>query len=413
MKSLFIAFFIYACWPAMAQQPTPQQFREDFEYVWKTIDQQYAYWDKKKTDWNRVKTLYATAVDTTKTKWDFTLLLERVLNELYDAHASLSTNTSESQKLVPSGADIWAAYQNGRPVITEARVGFGADKAGMRAGMEIVAINDIPVENAIQPFYPLSLRQTDAAAKDHALRLALAGRHSQKRKLTVRYKNAVHDFYPDQESTSNQPPYDGRIASGILTGNIGYIRINNCLWDNTLIPDFDSVLNRLMDTKALVLDLRETPSGGNTTVARAIIGRFISKEGFYQVHELPAEEKRYGVKRSWKEIVSPRGNTYTKPLVLLVNHWTGSVGEGITIGFDALKRATVIGTEMAGLMGANYSYQLPHSKFGFSFPGEKLFHVNGQPRETFKPHFMVNLSDQQIGEDKILKTALKYLQTKR
>ena len=149
------------------------------------------------------------------------------------------------------------------------------------------------------------------------------------------------------------------------------------MWNNNIISVFDSVLANLKNTKALILDLRETPGGGNTTVARSILGRFISKEGFYQKHELSAEEIEFGVKRSWMEIVSPKKPAYTKPLVVLVNHWTGSVGEGIAIGFDALKRATIIGTPMAGLNGAIFSYKMPYTGIGFSFPAEKLFHVNG------------------------------------
>ncbi len=137
--------------------------------------------------------------------------------------------------------------------------------------------------------------------------------------------------------------YNGDIESNI-TNNIGYIRINNRLWDNKLIPLFDSVLQSVKNTKALILDLRETPSGGNTTVARAILGSFITREGFFQKHEFSAEEKEFGIKRSWVEIASPRKFVYTKPLILLVNHGTGSVGEGITISFDAFKRATLIVT---------------------------------------------------------------------
>ena len=38
------------------------------------------------------------------------------------------------------------------------------------------------------------------------------------------------------------------------------------------------------------------------------------------------------------------------PVVVLVDHWTGSMGEGIAIGMDGLKRATIVGTEMAGLL---------------------------------------------------------------
>ena len=86
------------------------------------------------------------------------------------------------------------------------------------------------------------------------------------------------------------------------------------------------------------------------------MGRFITKEGFYQKHVLTAEERESGIKRSWVEIVSPKNPTYKNPLVILVDHWTGSVSEGIAIGFDALKRATIIGTRMAALNGAIYSF---------------------------------------------------------
>jgi C-terminal processing protease CtpA/Prc len=72
-------------------------------------------------------------------------------------------------------------------------------------------------------------------------------------------------------------------------------------------------------------------------------------------------------------------------LVILVNRWTGSMGEGIAIGFDGMKRAKIIGDKMAGLLGAIYSYNCPETKIGFSIPVEKLFHVNGTPREDFKP----------------------------
>jgi carboxyl-terminal processing protease len=195
----------------------------------------------------------------------------------------------------------------------------------------------------------------------------------------------------------------------ILQGNIGYILINNSLGDNTLINVFDSAMTVLQHTKALIIDLRNTPSGGNTSVARAILSRFISKEGFYQKHELTSEERETGVKRSWVEIVSPRKPVYKNALVVLVDHWTGSVGEGIAIGFDALKRATIIGTKMARLNGAVYSFTMPNTGIGFSFPAEKLFHVNGTPREDFKPAIEVNVRQKRTDEDLILQQALKFV----
>lgn len=410
-RLLLLIGCLFASHFLQAQALSRQQYREDFEYLWTTIKENYCYWDKKATDWDKVKTLYGPEVDTITSTRSFVLLLERVLYELYDHHASLNTNTRESQRLVPSGADLWVEYAGSVPLVTEVRYQYGAWNAGIRPGMEVVEFNDQPIEQAVVPFTPKGLRRPDPEARNYALQLLLAGKHSQKRKITVRHKGAVRSFYPDSLRTINEYNYNAPIESKVLNKSIGYIRINNRLGDNALIPLFDSVLNTLMSTKALILDMRETPGGGNTTVARAVLGRFLTREGFYQAHELTAEERQYGVKRSWKEVVSPRRNPYTKPLVVLANHWTGSVGEGIVIGFDALKRGTIIGVPMAGLNGAIYSYQMPHTRIGFSFPVEKLFHVNGVPREAYRPPLVVKFRGS--SEDEILQAAMDYLEKRK
>ena len=61
------------------------------------------------------------------------------------------------------------------------------------------------------------------------------------------------------------------------------------------------------------------------------------------------------------------------------------MGEGITIGLDAMQRATIIGTPMAGLLGATYGITLPNTGFGVRVPAERLYHVHGAPREAFAP----------------------------
>jgi carboxyl-terminal processing protease len=401
MKAFFLLICLTASSLLQAQKLTTSQYKEDFAYFWKTLQEDYAYFDKKKIDWKQVKTLYEKRIDTVKSNRDFTNFLETLFREIYDDHASLNTNTPYSRRLVPSGTDIWAAFINGRPIVTEVRRGFGAEKAGISAGMEIIAINDTPVEKAIDPFLPKALLTPDPEASNYALRLALAGNHVTPRKLTLKYKDQTRDFYPDQPHMLLENIQYPSLVTASITDNIGYIRINNCLYNNDLIPAFDSVMKTMSATKGLILDLRETPSGGNTTVARAILGWFINKDQFYQKHELAGEERAYGVKRSWVEMVSPRaGMYYSKPLVVLGSHWTGSVGEGITIAFDGMKRATVIGTRLAGLSGAIYSYQLPNTRIGFSFPAEKLYHINGTPREAYRPTIEVDFTKMPSSPDK-------------
>ncbi|MGZ5190225.1 MAG: S41 family peptidase [Flavisolibacter sp.] len=401
-----LSFFVFT--ESNSQEKAVVPYREDFEFFWKTLKEDYCYWDKKQTDWDKVKLYYGPLMDTVTSRHSFVLLMEKVINELYDHHASLSTNTKESQRLVPSGTDIWAEFKNGKAIITEVRIGFGAMKSGLQAGMEIVAVNGIPVLTALLSYLPKCLAAPDSAALTYALRLLIAGKFIDDRAISIQQKNIIKVFYPDRPVALLQQQHDAVIETRRLPQNMGYIRINNRLWDNGLIPVFDSVLKTMLNTNGLILDLRETPSGGNTTVARAIMGSFIKKEQFYQKHELTAEERTYGIKRSWLEIVSPRKIFYSRQLIVLANHWTGSVSEGITIGFDALKRARIIGTPLAGLNGAIYSYTMPNTKIGFSFPVEKLFHVNGLPREKYLPHQIVDLSTQKQGQDLILEQAIQY-----
>ena len=75
---------------------TPVKYREDFNYFWKTINDEYCYFDKKQTDWQKVKEIYSQYLDTITKSEQFVSLLEKALNELYDHHAILNTNTPKS-----------------------------------------------------------------------------------------------------------------------------------------------------------------------------------------------------------------------------------------------------------------------------------------------------------------------------
>ncbi len=401
---------------AGAQAPlTREQYEADFDYLWQNINDNYAYFDRKGTDWNRVREIYRPRVRGINTRAEFVTLLEEVLEELYDFHTHLNTNTQSSPRLVPSGADIWAEWVNERAIIKEVRTGSAAEKAGLRKGMEITAINGVSAAEAVRGRLGKSLRSTDVAARNWALQALLAGRRNQRRSLEViatgRERKLISiDDQPAAQATGPRPLLEYRL----LEGDIGYIRINNSLGDTGLIKEFDVALAALRKTRGLILDMRDTPSGGNTTVGRGIMGRFVDRDMPYQKHSIPSEEKRYGTRRSWIEMVSPRGDfIYRAPVVVLVNYWTGSMGEGVTIGMDAMRRATVVGTQMARLIGATSGIRLPNTGVGVTFPTEKLFHVNGTPREDFVPPVYVDPLRTGAGDgDTILEAGLRTLRSK-
>lgn len=387
---------------------TRQRYQEDFDYLWNTVQTNYCYFPKKQTDWKQVRALYRPQLDTLSSRRSFVRLLENALAELYDNHAGLGTNRLDSHRLVPTGTDIWAEFVSDRAVVRAVRPGFGAERSGVRPGMVLTAANGLPMAEAIKPFLPRTLRQPDAAARNVALLQLLAGDHLKPRAWSLLADGKAISARPDEPTMQLEDIHFPARLEARRMGSIGYLKINNALADNGIIAEFDSALTALAGTQGLILDLRETPSGGNTTVARAIMGRFIKAEGPYQRHELP-EEDNTGIRRSWLELVAPRGPRYTAPLVVLVGRWTGSMGEGLAIGFDALGRATVVGTEMAQLNGAIYSYKLPNSGIGFVIPAERLFHVNGRPREAFRPPVYVDLQAASAASDPVLQKGLERL----
>jgi len=365
------------------------KYQKDFDTYWKIVDQYFGYFDVQKTNWDTVRSIYQPMVDTIQNGGDFIRLLEMTNNELYNGHSSLNTNVPSSSRVIPSGTDIWVSYTNRKFMVSGIRDGFTAKRSGVKLGMQVTGFNGVSITQAIQKFLPKSVTTYTNEMYEYAANLLLAGTHDGHRMINV---NDSLTFELEKVKNTNQVQL---VTSKIIDKNIGYIKINNSLGNNNTITAFDNALQAIENTNGIILDLRDTPGGGNTTVARGIMGRFINKEAAYQRHSFPYEEKIYGVERKTIELVAPRGKIYDKKMVVLCGRWTGSMGEGMTIGLDGLDRAVIVGTHMADLLGAVYSYTLPETNIGFQIPAEKLFHINGSPREDFRPkHFILDTKDQ-------------------
>ena len=76
------------------------KFQKDFDYFWELIQKEYAYFDSKQTDWDKVKTLYQKRIESIKEDWEFTYTIELMKHELYDPHFSLNRNLDFSFRLI-------------------------------------------------------------------------------------------------------------------------------------------------------------------------------------------------------------------------------------------------------------------------------------------------------------------------
>lgn len=388
---IFLTFFLTILLTNLTFGQT--KYDKDFNEFWKDVNNNYAYFDQQLINWNKVKEIYQPQVKEITNDNDFIRFLETIVNEFHNGHISLSINLNSSNRIIPSGQDIFVEKINDKFIISDIRKGFKADLSGLNIGNEIVAFNDKSIPKQLEKFLPKYTNIYTTEMYQYALNMLFAGTRNVKRKITINNNENQINYFPDSLQTIKTT---NLIETKIVNKTTAYIKINNSLGNSKTIADFDKAVDNFIQYKNIVIDLTETPSGGNTTVARCIMGRFINKTMPYQQHEF--DENEFQTKRKWVEYVTPRKTQFKGKLFVFVGHWTGSMGEGIAIGFDGLKRAKIIGTEMARLLGAVNRFTMSETKIGFQIPTERLYHINGTPREKYKPEILTKNIDETLKE---------------
>lgn len=396
IPSLLCIFF---CATAHAQDFSQAARQSDFKVFCDRFPQYYAWTDRPAKPWLTWGTRYAPAVDGATTPTEYAAVIEAALDELHDFHAEVRSPNPHRWLPVPTFADIWAQFEDGEAVVTAVRRGSDARRAGVAVGDTIVQIGGEPLESRIAERLTPAVDNHDPKAREWALLSLLTGRADEARSITLRSSDGrTRTVNLAINRQFDRPP--GPLIASVLPGNLGLIRFNNSLGDQATVGAFDAALVKLRSTRGLIIDLRDVPSGGDSSVALGIMGRFAMRMLPYQHHRIP----HYGqtdVERNWVELVAPRGPfPYTAPVVVLVDHWTGSMGEGLAVGFDAMHRALVLGTPMAGLAGAVSDFVLPKTGIDIAIATEQIYTVGGTPRQDRKPPILI--TETNTAKDEIL-----------
>lgn len=358
---------------------TPEAYRADALSVEGLVNRQYAYLDRFPDGVMPMTEALRAEASAVHDRSSLLRYLEHALTALADHHAITGSSFRDSWALVPSYGDLWVEREGEVWRITAVREGSPAEAAGVRAGETLDAVGGVVTTEAVRAFWS-EIGLTPGGERDgYAARVLAAGRRDRPRDLTVSGRRlTLANLYT--VSAGDRPPVTVTEAGDRLT-----IRFNDSLGNNDTVAAFDTAMARARRGQTVVLDLTDTASGGNTVVARGVMGWFVSEARPYQIHNLPAEARETGVPRQWAEQVLPRaGKRFEGRVVVRVGRWTGSMGEGLAVGMDALG-ARVEGDRMAGLLGAIYDLRLENSGLVIKIPVERLHAVDGTPREAFVP----------------------------
>ena len=398
--------------PPPAHPPLAQLARDPFDApaAWAEFTEllrlNYAYLTRPGIDGEAILAYFEPRAKAAASKEAFREVLQLVAHNFADPHFIVGPLDLQDYNVVPTSTDLCARYRAPRFELVDVRRDSDAQAQGIAPGAEISSINGQTPQAAVEAVMGRPLAQLTAPQLDAGITIALAGLRQQPRQLTLATAGGPRTYTlrsPGEQSTQLQtaPP-----LSIERRGAAAIIRLNNSLGRNETITSFRAALLDVQAAKVLVLDFRNTPSGGNTTVARGIMGHFVRREQPYQVHVVPSEMRRYGVPRKFVEYVLPIAPYYPGRVVVLGGHWTGSMGEGLLVGFHALGVRTA-GSGLADLLGALFNEHLDLSDAKIDLGEEQLLQVNGQPREDFVPDIFREACEGRVGDDPLLEQVIR------
>ncbi|MEQ1539644.1 MAG: S41 family peptidase [Sphingorhabdus sp.] len=360
------------------------KIQKDFDSLWRTLRDQYCFFAEKQTDWDKVRALYRPMAAQAASVEEFTEVVRLVLAELYDAHTHLSPP--------PVGSPRWPLFdllvhrREESLEIAAIDEGSAAALAGLSIGDKVVAINGQRITETLDQLRPRCLLRLHEEAEDYSANVAVAGRRGQARQFAIMSKDA-------KQRTVDLPIYQRVQRPDVewrrLDNGAGYIVIGS-FSDDKVVESFDLALAELRDASGLIIDVQQN-GGGDTAVARPIMGRFITSRKPYAMMR---RRKGAGLGSPWIEYVDPRGPfTYERPVVVLTGHWSASMAEGFPMGMRGIGRATVVGTRMMGLGAAVFTKTLKQTGVTFQFSAEPVYDVQNLPRWQMEPDIAVRAGD--------------------
>lgn len=386
-----------------------QHVRDDFELF-------YAYLDQRDFDadlyLDRVESLVSEAqsLDT------FRNTLNRATYAFTDPHLGFGPYTDADFNIIPTSSDLQINHHSERYVVIDVRAKSAAYEAGIRPDWVLTHASGEPIEPQISAIFKDLVDSPSDAQLDYAATLLANGRRTGERRLTfLDSAGLTQDIsLPNPRELAREvmasEPVDIEWIVGANGTRHAWVRINNRLGDNDLIQQFDDVMTDIQFADGLILDLRNTPSGGNAEVGRSIMGHFVTEPRPFQMHERPSLEREFSVPRRYVEYVLPRDPAFDPDkTVVLGGYWTGSMGEGIVIGMDAIGVHT-IASDMGDLLGGMSQFSFADGAISLSIPTETLFHIDGTPREDFTAKTGLISSDtDESGQDPALAEAIALL----
>lgn len=383
---------------------------EIFEQVWSLINEKYYDGNFHGVDWQAMREKYRPLVENVETEEAFYVLLDRMAGELRDSHTRVySPKKRENRKNGKSaGVGIVIGKIEDSFVITEVLPGSEAANSGVKAGMIVHSLDDLPVEEAfIKAQNEVGASSSERSQRMRAFSKMLAGENGSTLKLRL---NDLAGENFEVRLTRRELTEKPRIIEKVLSSGLVYIKFD--AFDRNTAGQVEKALRKNKNSAGLILDLRGNGGGdgeaglrvaGYFLNERILLARLLTRTGKPPLPDIPMEMH-----------VGAKGKRlFSKPLIILTGEKTASVAELVTDALQSYHRAYIIGTQTCGCVLGFTGYreikgggELSLSEFGFvTAKGRRLEGAGVVPDKIISP----TLEDLRRGRDAALEEAERFL----
>ena len=293
---------------------TPANARADFAVFWQV-------WDLVQAEFYRQEPL-----DQRKMVYG---AIQGMLASLDDEYTTfqepdLAAQSRESMQGRFEGIGAYLRLQDGAIVIDRPFPGSPAERAGLRSGDVVVAVDGVALAEVIA-----GLPDGEATARAAA---RIRGPRGTVVTLTLRRPPDTRTF--DVAITRDEVPII-TVNAQMLDNGVAYIQITEFKATTTQL--LDEALRDLIPQRprSVVLDLRNNP-GGFLTTAQEVLGRFYDGVALY-------ERENGGVEKELRTIVGPADTRlYDTPMVVLINGGSASAAEIVAGALRDVRPNTVL-----------------------------------------------------------------------
>ncbi|MEL7421435.1 MAG: S41 family peptidase [Bacteroidota bacterium] len=327
----------------------------NFETIWHTFNDQYAFFEERKVDWEEVKTRYQARFTEETSPFEFYLLLEEMVLELGDEHSDfvVPDEFEEQWDQVMKDSD--------------------ADEYRGQVKDEILEkyVSDVQMYNGNQLVW--------GDISDRIAYVQFNGMDG----LADYQPTSADDYW---EAAEESDDYEQDLFDGTHT-------------------IATRIVNDIQDSEACIIDLRFN-SGGYDQVGLAFLSHFIDQE-----YEVFKKKRRLNDSFSDYQIIDikPSKPSYLKKVYVLMSPFTVSAAETTIIASRQFPNFTWVGSNTAGALSDMLYKRLPNGWL-YHLSNEVYETMDGQVFEVggINPHYLLDYPRE---EEELFRSLLTEVET--